>query len=202
MMQLDHCLPEYDVRERHSISIDAPPASVLVEVLRVTPRDVPVMVALMAIRLLPELLRGRRALRPEDRPIVEQMERGGFVRLALTDDELVLGVVGRFWRPSGGRGRISADDFARFAEPGWAKAAVNFRAVPQGDHTLLTTETRILATDRAARRSFGCYWRLIYPGSAAIRVAWLRAIRRRAERAERPQPAKASSNRSTSSSVV
>jgi hypothetical protein len=199
--QLDHCLPKYDFGERHSISIDAPPASVLAEVLRVTPRDVPLMVALMAIRLIPEVLRGRRALRPDDRPIVEQMERGGFVRLAATDDEVVLGVVGRFWRPSGGRRRISAEGFGHFAEPGWAKAAVNFRAVPEGDHTLLSTETRILATDGAARRSFGCYWRVIYPGSAAIRVAWLRAIRRRAERAE-TQPVSAPSSRSTSSSVV
>jgi hypothetical protein len=195
-MQLDRFLPQYDVHERHSIAVDAAPATVLAEVLRMTPRDVPVMVALMAVRLLPELLRGRRALGLSDRPIVEQMERAGFVRLATTDDELVLGVVGRFWRPSGGRGRISAEGFAHFAEPGWAKAAVNFRAVREGDHTLLSSETRILATDAAARRRFRCYWRLIYPGSAAIRVAWLRAIRGRAQRA------KASSSRSTSSSVV
>lgn len=40
-----------------------------------------------------------------------------------------------------------------------------------------------LMTLRAACRSFRRYWRLIYPGSAAIRMAWLRAIRRRAERA-------------------
>jgi hypothetical protein len=201
-MQLDRFLSHYDVREHHSISVHAPPATVLAEVLRMTPRDVPVMVALMAIRLVPEVLRGRRAVGPGDRPIIEQMERAGFVRLVEMDDELVLGVVGRFWRPSGGRGRISAEDFPGFAEPGWAKAAVNFRAVPEGDHTLLSTETRILAADAGTRRRFQCYWRLIYPGSAAIRIAWLRAIRRRAERIERPQPAKASSSRSTSSSVV
>jgi hypothetical protein len=47
--------------------------------------------------------------------------------------------------------------------------------------TLLTTETRIQATDDHARRSFRRYWLLIHPGSAAIRRAWLRAIRRRAE---------------------
>jgi hypothetical protein len=157
------------------------------------------MVALMAIRLVPELLRGRRVVGPGDRPIVEQMERRGFVQLAATDDELVLGVVGRFWRPSSEIRRISAEDFAHFADPGSVRAAVNFRAVPEGDHTLLSTETRIDAVDEAARRSFRRCWRFIYPGSAAIRIAWLRAIRRRAER---PQPARASSSRSTSSSVV
>jgi hypothetical protein len=108
----------------------------------------------------------------------------------------VLGGVGRFWHASGDLRRVPADSFVRFAEPGWVKTAVNFRAVREGDHTLLSTETRILATDAAARRSFRRYWRLVYPGSAAIRIAWLRAIRRRA------QPASASSSRSTSSSVV
>ena len=53
------------------------------------------------------------------------------------------------------------------------------RAVSGG--TVLTTETRIKATDDPARRTFGRYWRVVIPGSAAIRRAWLRAIRRRAE---------------------
>jgi hypothetical protein len=38
----------------------------------------------------------------------------------------------------------------------------------------------VLCTDAASRRRFRLYWRVIHPGSAAIRVAWLRAIRRRA----------------------
>jgi hypothetical protein len=45
----------------------------------------------------------------------------------------------------------------------------------------LTTETRIYATDTSARKKFAAYWRVIYPGSALIRVMWLRAIRGRAE---------------------
>ena len=54
------------------------------------------------------------------------------------------------------------------------------RAVDGG--TLLTTETRIKGTDEEARRRFRRYWRVVMPGSALIRRAWLRAIRRRAER--------------------
>lgn len=196
--QLDRFLPHYDFHERHSIAIDAAPATVLEEARRMTSRDVPVMVALMAIRRLPDLLLARRAPRLDSRPVVDQFERAGFMRLATTQDELVFGVVGRFWRPLGDIRPVSAEDFVGFAEPGWAKAAVNFRAVREGDRTVLSTVTRILATDAAARRRFRCYWRLIYPGSALIRVAWLRAIRRRAE----AQPARASSKRPTSASVV
>ncbi len=42
-------------------------------------------------------------------------------------------------------------------------------------------ETRVHATDDPTKRKFAAYWRTIYPGSALIRVMWLRAIRRRAE---------------------
>ncbi|MFL6200136.1 MAG: hypothetical protein ACJ76J_13235 [Thermoanaerobaculia bacterium] len=31
-----------------------------------------------------------------------------------------------------------------------------------------------------ARRRFAAYWRIIYPGSAFIRIMWLKAIRERA----------------------
>ena len=33
----------------------------------------------------------------------------------------------------------------------------------------VTTETRVYATDSAARQRFAAYWRTIYPGSALIR---------------------------------
>jgi len=46
---------------------------------------------------------------------------------------------------------------------------------------LLTTETRIYATDASSRRAFARYWRVIYPGSSLIRRMWLRAIKKTAE---------------------
>ena len=89
----------------------------------------------------------------------------------------------QFWRfRPGGRcpGVSSPETLLAFAEPGYAKALINFKIVPEGDGCLLTTETRILATDEGARRTFGVYWRLIYPGSALIRRGWLDAVVRRA----------------------
>jgi hypothetical protein len=161
--------------------VAAAPGAVFAAVRALTTRDVPLARALMAVRSLPGRLRGRR--RSSGAPILEQFVRGGFVLLAERDDELILGGVGRFWEPSASVRRIGADEFAAFEEPGWAKAAFNFEVRPEpDDRTLLTTETRIHATDAAARRSFRRYWRVIGPGSAAIRRAWLRAIRIRAER--------------------
>jgi hypothetical protein len=57
-----------------------------------------------------------------------------------------------------------------------------------GGVSRLVTQTRIHATDPAAQRRFAAYWRVIYPGSALLRVTWLRAIRARAEDAA-PLPA-------------
>jgi hypothetical protein len=44
------------------------------------------------------------------------------------------------------------------------------------------TETRVFATDAVALRRFTPYWRIIFPGSAILRVTWLRAVKHRAER--------------------
>lgn len=53
---------------------------------------------------------------------------------------------------------------------------MNFRLEDAGNgETLLTTETRVHATDLSVQKKFASYWRVIYPGSALIRVMWLRA---------------------------
>lgn len=174
---LDDFLPRYDFSEVHSTTCSAPPAAVMEAARELTPRELPLLVALMAVRSLPALARGRRpAVRGT---ILEGFRRGGFVVLEDAPAELVLGAVGRFWQPSGGITRIEKTRFRDFAEPGFAKAVFNLRV--EGS-SVLRTETRVLATDADARRKFGRYWRVIRPGSAAIRVAWLRAIRRKAER--------------------
>ena len=187
-MGLDEFMPVYDFNEVHSTQVAAPPDEVMAAVRSLRARDVPVLVALMAIRSVPGRLRGRRPPRREG-TILESFLSGGFITLAEPPGELVVGAVGRFGRASGNIRRVEAAAFVPFDEPGYAKAAFNMHAQAQpGGTTLLTTETRIQGTDATARRSFGRYWRLIHPGSAAIRLAWLRAIRRRAERARREMP--------------
>jgi hypothetical protein len=182
---LDEFLPDYDFNEVHSTRVAAAPDEVLAASRAVSAREVPLLVALMALRRLPSALRHRslRPLRPSlDVPLVDQVAAAGFVVLADRPDELVLGVVGRFWAADSGVRTITAEDFASFDEPGFAKAVMNFHTRAAARGTVLTTETRIQGTDEEARRSFGRYWRVIMPGSAAIRHAWLRAIRKRAER--------------------
>jgi hypothetical protein len=63
---------------------------------------------------------------------------------------------------------------------------MEFRFEPTPAGTLLSTETRILATDPGARQSFAAYWFLIRPSSSAIRREVLAVVARRAERLGRP----------------
>jgi hypothetical protein len=185
---LDEFLPDYDVNEVHAARVPAAPGDALAAIRAVTAREVPLLVALMAIRRLPAAVLRRRGGplgRALDEPLLDQFVRGGFVVLADRPDELVLGAVGRFWTMDGGVRRLAASDFRGFDEPDFAKAVVNFHVRATDGGSLVTTETRVLGTSETAKRRFRRYWRIVMPGSAAIRRAWLRAIGKRAERGGR-----------------
>jgi hypothetical protein len=184
-LPLDNFLPAYDVNEVHSARVAASPEAVLAATRALTPREVPLVGALMAIRRLPAILLRRKpstATRHLDEPVLDRLVKGGFTPLAEGPDEVVLGAIGRFWKPEGELLRVSRDEFVTFDEPGFAKAVVNFHVQAVSGGTVVTTETRIRGTDDEARRKFRRYWRIVMPGSALIRRAWLRAIRKRAER--------------------
>ncbi|MGE3141608.1 MAG: hypothetical protein AB7O53_19335, partial [Thermoleophilia bacterium] len=81
--------------------------------------------------------------------------------------ELVVGGVGRFWTPQITWREVPAQEFAGFAEPGWAAIAWGFHITPTGDgRTLIVTECRTRATDAPSRRAFLRYWRLVGPFAA------------------------------------
>lgn len=168
-------MPEYDVHEVHSIWVRAKPAAAYAAILAVSASEVRLFGPLMRLRTF-----GRSSRTVDARaPLVEEMKKIGFVELGRRPSkELVLGAVGRFWSPLGNR-PVPTDDFSAFAEPGYAKAAMNFTVAPEGEGSRVSTETRILGTDAEATRKFRRYWLLIRLGSGAIRRSWLKAIRRR-----------------------
>jgi hypothetical protein len=186
-MLIDQILPEWDFRERHASTVRASPERALRAAREVTAREAPLFRALIALRGLPARLFGERRHRPADRPILEVALAGGFLLLAEElGRELVVGTIGQFWRATGAGGPRVADAaaFLRFREPGFTKAVMNFHATDESrGRARLSTETRIQATDERARLRFALYWTLVRPGSGLIRREWLRAARRRAERA-------------------
>lgn len=97
-------------------------------------------------------------------------------------EEFVLGIMGRFWTPTGGVVRASPDCFRHPPPPGLAQAVWNFRVEPGVSGTELSTETRVRCTDAGTRQQFLRYWRVIRLGSALIRGSMLRHIRTESQR--------------------
>jgi hypothetical protein len=185
---LDRFLPDYDVSKRHSIEIPAPRERVFDALHRYDFGSSLVTRALMGLRGYG--WRRRRAAEGEAASLSERLVRFGFTLLGETPgEELVFGLVGRFWRPDGGLRCISAVEFESFEEPGFAKAAWNLRVgsglhLPHAGsglhlpHCELSTETRVAYFGEATRRKLLFYWRLIEPFSGAIRLSLLRGVRR------------------------
>ena len=175
------------------IDIAAPPDVVwqAIEELRLV--DLRVTTVLMGVRSVPARLLKRGSLRSGStaarRPVLEAMASSRFVVLHREQRAiLTLGIVGQFWKLSGGQDAPvhSAAEFVAFDQPGFVKSAVDFELEGRGAATRLTTRTRNRPTDETAARRFRRYWLLIGPGSKAIRADILHAVRRRAESIHRP----------------
>lgn len=186
---LDDWMPRYEFVERHELRVHASPERVYRAILDVSAREIRLFRLLVWLRN--PRLPGRSGepesiLNPDaDRPILETAVRGGFLPLEeKPGEEIVLGTV------VVATGKRPADwgpaAFRALEGPGFAKATINFRVLPEGPEaegwSRVTTETRVHATDPKTLRRFAAYWRVIYPGSWTIRYFWLRAIRDRAER--------------------
>lgn len=172
MTLLDEVMPAYDRREVHRHEIAAPPPAIWDAIHDLGGDELRAMRLLMGMRTL-----GRRRA-ASGGTVLEGFRRMGFRAVAEDpESELVVAGIGRFWKLSGGLRRVEGpEQFADFAEPGYAKVAFNLRL----EGTTLSTETRIMGTDAHARRRFGLYWLLVRPGSGLIRREWLHAIAKRA----------------------
>ncbi len=178
---LDEYMPLYQFNEVHRIRIEAPPDRVFTAIKDVTANEIALFRTLTWIRRFGRPGRESILNAPERLPILDVATRTGFLRLAEVPNREIL--VGTFvMAPRGVRFERTPASFKALAEPGFAKAGMNFLIESSaGGGTWVTTETRVAATDAIARRRFGAYWRVIYPGSALIRRMWLRAVKQRAE---------------------
>ncbi len=181
--QLDSFVPVWQFHEFHSLRVNAPPVQVYRAIKEVRAKEIRFFATLTWIRRFgrpgPESVLNA----PETMPLLEVATRTSFLLLAeVPQHEIVLGTLVAAppgWRP---KGRPTPEGFKALKEPGFALAAMNFRLEDAASNgTIITTETRVYATDASTRRRFAPYWRTIYPGSALIRRMWLRAIKQRAE---------------------
>ena len=179
----DEFLPVFDIVMRHAVSVAAPAAAVWDALHRADFAGAWYVRALL-------MLRGLRRPTQTDRLTLDRLVRGAFIPLGeRVGREIALGVVGRFWIPSGGRVTVRPEDFKRFARPGHAKAVWTFVLDPEGpEATRLTTETRVACVDAASRRRFRLYWLVVRPFSGIIRTAMLAAVAREATRPTATRP--------------
>jgi hypothetical protein len=180
---IDELMPRFDERSRYARPVDAAPERAIAAVRELRVDELPVTRALMTLRGVPNLLAGRPLLQGRDKRVLDDMLAFGFLLLGEKERELALGAVGRFWRPvSTLRPLDGVAGFSSFSAPGHARAVMDFRAVAANGGCVLTTETRIQATDDRSRRLFRRYWRLVSLGGGMIRNELLAAAARRAER--------------------
>ena len=187
---LDDFLPAYEFNEFHAVSVQAPADRVFAAIHAMRAGELSPLVNLMlSIRSLPARLSCKSGPRlVDDKPFLQQLFDGDFIPLGeIPDREVAFGMIGQFWKLTGGSSPsiVSSDQYLACEYPRYAKVATNLLVSPDtGSRGVrLSTETRIHVFDAGTRRKFGFYWRLISLGSGIIRVLWLKAIKRRAERA-------------------
>ena len=158
----------------------------------------PFVRALFAIRTLPSRVSGKQVdetlLRIDD--LSSTPERPGF-QLLVEDapNELVVGAIGKVWHLEIPFVHVaSADDYADFSTPDYAKVAWAIRVVPLGERdSRIEVEVRVDTTDEASWAKFRRYYRLIGPGSHFIRHSVLSGLVRdhgtpEAKENQRPLP--------------
>ena len=191
MPLLDSWMPAPDVVTTHSLLVAAPPDVVYAALLSTDFGRHPLVALLMGLRALPAALavpiatwrRIRSAQRSNSLPLKALLNQDFVLLEEQAPVELVLGLTGRFWTPSGCLIPTDAASFREPPPPGTARAAWSFRLEPSlSGSTRLMTETRVRCADPDTLRQFRRYWRVVAPGSGLIRRAILRQVRDSAER--------------------
>jgi hypothetical protein len=203
-MLVDDFLPVYDVSDAVATVVDADVAATWNALMQVDLIEVgrrrPMVAALGALRALPEIAghlfhgdfppKAPKHLRLRETTELPLGE-GGWVLLGEREqDEIALGLVGKFWRPVIPFAKVGAEAFRDFAEPGYAKTVYSLSVRPVGEgRTLLAGVMRTATTDEQARRWFRRYWTLGVGSGAHVLVSGvLDVVRELAERRPAPDP--------------
>jgi hypothetical protein len=177
---LDEFIPHPDVRERFTIVIRAPAALVMAVARDFDMQAVPLVRRIFRLR---EWIMGSPAAVRRPQGLVAETTALGW---GLLRDEphrlIVAGAICQPWLADVRFESIPRAEFAARAEPDRVKIVWSLEAEPIDETTTrLATETRVVATDEAARVKFRRYWRWARFGIVSIRWLLLPAVRREAE---------------------
>ena len=179
---IDRFMPRADISERHETLVWAP-ADVVFEVARnFDLQSIPLIRAIFWLRAKMLGAATPPASLFSKGLVAETTAMGWGILAERRWRELVVGSVTRPWEAEVVFTPVAPYRFASFSDPGIVKIAWTLEAEPIGPAlTLFRTETRVLATDDAARTRFRRYWRWARVGIIAIRWLLLPALRWEAE---------------------
>jgi hypothetical protein len=181
--ELDRFMPQPDVRERHEGLIKAPADLVFDVALHFDLQSIPLVRAIFWMRGKLMGAAPERTPRTPQGFIAETMRLGWGVLAQRQGREVVMGAAVQPWKADVKFLAIPPEQFAEFAQPDLVKIAWTLEAEPLGQElSRFASETRVVATDEAARAKFRRYWRWARFGIVAIRWLMLPAVRREAER--------------------
>ncbi len=174
-------IPRPDARERFSLVVRAPAHVVYGVATTFDMQSVPLVRGIIRVR---ERLLGGRARPRVSTAFLDELRSLGWACLLERPGQIVIGgascqpwLADVVFVPVPGA-------FQAYAEPGRVKIAWTLETIADGpERTVLATETRVVATDPAARARFLRYWRWARFGIVPIRWLLLPAIRAAAERA-------------------
>jgi len=184
-MLIDSFAPEFDATEVHRIAINASRQTVYETLKTADLGRSPVVKLLLWLRSMPGFIAGRGNSAPRNQEsTLQTLIDSGFGLLSESpSEEIVLGVTGRFWRPTGNLSAFKRADFDHPVPAGLARGVWNFSvSESQQGQTILQTETRVICGDAASRRKFLAYWFVVRPFSGLIRLIMLRNVRKAAEK--------------------
>lgn len=182
---LEELLPVYDVSDSVATVVAADLATTWEALLEVDLLDVgrrrPVVGLLGALRALPAMVghilhgdvppKAPARMRLRDTTLSPASEGGWILLGERPCDELVLGLVGQFWRPIIAFAEVPAEDFRDFATPGFAKTVYALAVRPiDARRPLLSGTMRTATTDEHARTRFRRYWTLGVGSGAHVLV--------------------------------
>lgn len=182
---LDRFIPTYDVSDHHSIEVEAPASVTLAAAKQTRFDDSRIVRAIFRAREL--ILRSTPVASSQAPGLLDATKAMGWGVLADEPNELVMGAVTKPWQPNPVFRPLPPAEFAAFSEPDYVKIVWMLRADPIGAAaSRFVTETRAVATDRAARVKFRIYWTFVSPGIHLIRRAMLPFVKAQAERQAPP----------------
>ncbi len=184
MTLIQQFMPRWRLRQVDHVAVLSPPRDAYEAVRNLDFYRLPVARFLFGMRRLPQRIAAWVRRRPEPMAPTSRIEQftapgTGFHLLASGTHELVVGSIGRFWKPTIEFADTSPASFAGHDDRGWGKLAWSLSVHPRvGGGSWITFDLRVDAGDDASWRKFRTYWRLIGPFSHALRRALLRELAR------------------------